>query len=111
MRYFTKAEFACKCGCGFDSINHDLTELLDALRDHFEVPITVNSGCRCIDHNQAVGGAPRSQHLLGKAADVVVQGIPPRLVAEMAIQLGANGVKRYNTFTHIDVRDDEWHVV
>jgi len=48
---------------------------------------------------------------LGKAADVVVRGIPPRLVAEMAIQLGANGVKRYNTFTHIDVRDDEWHVV
>ena len=110
MKYFTVGEFACKCGCGFDEIDHELVQILDALREHFDVPCRVNSGCRCEAHNALVRGAPRSQHLLGKAADIVIRGIKPSLVAEMAIQLGATGTKVYDTFTHVDVRDgNEWH--
>jgi len=110
MKYFTQKEFACKCGCGFDSIDHELVQVLDAIREHFDIPCRVNSGCRCEAHNTAVGGAPRSQHLLGKAADIVFQDIPPAVVAEVAIRLGATGTKVYKTFTHVDVRDgNEWH--
>lgn len=112
MKYFTLDEFACKCGCGFSAIDFELGQVLDALRDFFDKPITVNSGCRCEAHNLRVGGAMHSQHLLGKAADIVVKDIDPQLVAEMAVRLGATGVKRYANFTHVDVRDGHvWHVL
>lgn len=110
MKYFTREEFACKCGCGYDEINPNLVSILDEIREHFDQPCRVNSGCRCEAHNRTIGGAAKSQHLLGNAADVVVRGVPPALVGELAIKLGANGVKVYKTFTHIDVRDGlAWH--
>lgn len=110
MKYFTYEEFACKCGCGFKHIDHELGQVLDALREFFDRPCYVNSGCRCEPYNLRVGGALHSQHLYGKAADIRFNGIAPALVAEAAIRLGATGTKVYNTFTHVDVRDgDEWH--
>lgn len=110
MRNFTRSEFACKDGCGFDEINPVLVEILDQIREHLDIPCKVTSGCRCEKHNKAVGGAPRSQHLLGNAADIKFKGITPALVAELAIQYGATGTKVYNTFTHVDCRPgDEWH--
>lgn len=44
--------------------------LLDPLRDAIGSPLTVTSGYRCPELNAAVGGAPRSHHLRGMAADV-----------------------------------------
>ena len=112
MKYFVPEEFACKCGCGFCAPNHELVQILDALREFFDKPVAVNSGCRCEAHNLRIGGAMHSQHLLGNAADIVVKDIEPALVAEMAVRLGASGVKKYKTFTHVDVRDGErWHVL
>ena len=37
-------------------------------------PVTVNSTCRSHSHNRAVGGAPKSWHLTGQAADIRVNG-------------------------------------
>ena len=111
MRHFTQSEFACKCGCGFDDISPKLVDLLDELREYYDAPVTVTSGCRCEAHNKSIkGSAKKSQHLLGTAADIKVKGVKPARVARMAILIGANGVKQYNTFTHIDVRTgDAWH--
>jgi uncharacterized protein YcbK (DUF882 family) len=44
------------------------------------------------------------QHLIGRAADVVVAGIDPGLVAEVLAQYGATGLKVYKHFTHADTR-------
>ena len=44
---------------------------LEPTRQHFQVPIHVNSGYRCLPVNSLVGGAETSQHLLGEAADIV----------------------------------------
>ena len=47
-----------------------VANVLDPVRDEYGKPIYVNSGYRCEKHNKAVGGVPRSQHIVGEAADI-----------------------------------------
>lgn len=47
-----------------------VAEVLDPVREAYGKPIYVNSGYRCEAHNRKVGGVPRSQHLVGQAADI-----------------------------------------
>jgi len=109
MQYFTRDAFACKCRCGFDTVDYQLVEILDKVREHFDAPMHINSGCRCATYNKKVhkGRVTKSQHILGRAADVRVDGVTPQLVAEAAAQYGATGIKAYNTFTHIDTRSGQ----
>lgn len=44
--------------------------VLDPLRELWGAPIVVTSGFRCVKLNRAVGGASRSQHTKGQAADI-----------------------------------------
>ena len=104
-RHFDREEFECKCGCGSNTVDYRLVRLLESIREHFDVPVHVNSGHRCERHNARVGGTEFSQHLKGKAADIVVDGVPSELVAELAHDLGAPGIGCYNDFIHVDVRD------
>ena len=101
--HFSRSEFACQCGCGYDTVDSVLLEALEALRRAFGEPITVTSGCRCKAHNEAVGGSKNSQHTLGRAADIQVKNISPADVQDMAEDLGLS-VGRYKTFTHVDTR-------
>lgn len=101
---FSRFEMACKCGCGFDTIDYEIVELVQELRDFYKVPIKINSACRCLKHNKVVGGKSSSQHLKGRAVDIVVKGISP---IEIHGKLNGNwegGLGKYNTFTHIDSR-------
>lgn len=104
---FSRKEFACHCGCGFDDISLELIAVLQQLRDYYGKPVKINSACRCEKHNAKVGGAKHSKHKEGIAADVVVSGVLPKDVHKYLIEKyeGRYGIGRYNTFTHIDVRD------
>ncbi len=81
---FKKSEFDCKCGCEMpNDILINITKLANQLqyvRDNVAMPITINSAYRCEAHNKLVGGSVNSQHLLGKAADIVIKGLDPVLV-------------------------------
>ena len=103
---FKVKEFACKDGSDKVLVDDGLVELLQMIRDHFQKPVFISSAYRTERHNRAVGGSPRSQHLLGKAADIVVSGVLPLEVAQYAEFLldGYGGVGLYNNFTHVDVR-------
>lgn len=101
---FSRSEFACKCGCGFDTVDIDLVRVLENIRAHFDKPIVISSGARCVVWNTTCGGSSRSQHLLGRAADIMVDGIDPELVYELADQMGIGGAGKYATFTHCDTR-------
>ena len=105
-QYFKRSEFACKCGCGFDTVDSILLETLEAVRLHFKVPVTITSGCRCLAHNAAVGGAKASQHTLGRASDIQLKGIPPSEVADYVESIGVS-VGRYPNFTHLDSRSGQ----
>jgi uncharacterized protein YcbK (DUF882 family) len=103
-KYFKRKEFACKCGCGFDTIDFELVRILEEIRDHFDRPVIVNSGCRCAFYNSTVGGSKNSMHVKGRAADITVEGVPPDVVAELADQMDVGGRGKYDTFTHVDTR-------
>lgn len=45
-------------------------DVFQPVRDHFRVPIGVNSGYRSKALNKAVGGSKTSQHMAGEALDV-----------------------------------------
>lgn len=44
--------------------------ILQPLRDAIRTPVHVNSGYRCLRVNTSIGGASKSQHLTGHAADI-----------------------------------------
>jgi len=102
---FERHEFSCPCGCGFDTVDAALLHLLQRIRDHFDRPVHITSGCRCPAYNATLPDASEdSQHLRGKAADIVVDGIPAHLVQELAQQWSVPGLGQYDDFTHVDVR-------
>ncbi|MEY0983305.1 MULTISPECIES: D-Ala-D-Ala carboxypeptidase family metallohydrolase [Providencia] len=104
--HFDSNEFACKDGCGANQVESKLVEILEGVRTHFDKPVVIVSGRRCANHNKNVGGAPKSQHLLGTAADIKVKDVTPKAVADyLESQFpDSYGIGRYKTFTHIDVR-------
>ena len=104
--HFSRAEFACHCGCGFNRPNQELINKLEEMRRMAGKPIKVISGCRCRAHNRAIGGAVKSQHTLGNAADIIIDGMTPDEVAIVAsnVLYARGGIGVYRTFTHIDVR-------
>lgn len=104
--HFSRHEFACKDGCGRDTMDYETLTVIEDVRSHFGVSTTVNSGYRCAAHNKAVGGASNSQHLYGRAADIVVSGVAPSKVYDYLSKKYPNkyGVGKYSTFTHIDTR-------
>ena len=100
---FTLNEF--QSGDGLDQvlIHPVLLEGLVALRDWAGTWVKLNSAFRSVWWNQQIGGATKSKHKLGMAADVVVGGKHPDDVAAWAEAVEFGGVGRYNTFTHVDV--------
>jgi uncharacterized protein YcbK (DUF882 family) len=68
------------------------------------VAITLTSGYRTPERNRTLeGAAANSQHIRGRAADIVLAGIAHARVAEAAEIAGAPGLGRYPGFTHLDV--------
>lgn len=106
--HFSRDEFTCKCGCGFNTVDTQMLRLLEKIRTYFNAPVIVNSGCRCTEYNHKVGGAEKSQHLIGRAADITVGSVSPRDVADYAESIGVPGIGRYETFTHLDSRNSTW---
>ena len=94
---FKVREFRCRDGSDAIMIDQTLVVLLQAIREHFNKPITITSGYRTAAHNAAVGGAKSSQHLLGRAADIQVAGVSVEDVASYAEALMPDwgGVGRY----------------
>jgi len=112
-KHFSRGEFACPCGCGFDQPHDDLIEALEALRTMLsayaghDAPITITSGCRCPEHNAEIGGAEKSQHTIGRAADIRAAGFEPSQIARLAeliVKFKRGGIGIYPSWCHVDAR-------
>lgn len=103
---FTVKEFACKDGSDYILIDTELVKILQKIREHFGKSVTINSAYRNAAYNKKVGGVSNSQHTKGTAADIVVNGVTPKEVAQYAEYLmpKSGGIGLYNGFTHIDTR-------
>lgn len=104
--HFDSSEFACSCGCGYGTREGDVSEalldLLECMREEYG-PIRLTSGCRCAQHNAAVGGVANSAHTRGTAADIFCSGGRTRReLVDLAVVCAADGIGVAKTFVHVD---------
>jgi len=118
----SRHEFACKCGCGFDTVDIALAHILQDTADYFyharppsvqRVSITINSGCRCREHNLDVGGSVNSRHMDGNAADFKIKYVmndgqkmqvhPDKVASYLDTKFKKKyGIGQYRGRTHFD---------
>lgn len=119
---FASTEFDChgKGCCDTTPIDQQLIQVLQTVRNHFGVPINVNCGYRCPTHNSQVSGASKtSQHMSGRAADIVVKNVHPVTVARYIETIpcygGMIGCYTWDDagkgFVHVDTRGTNYRGV
>lgn len=124
IKHFDRREMRCPCGkCGGFPVEPEekLMHILDDIREHFGVPITIvplppndphrgGSGVRCQAYNDSLNGSVRnSRHVQGKAADIIVRGFSGSAVNDYCQNLVRLGRLRYSyvisgdNSVHVDI--------
>ena len=113
---FSKEEFDCNDGSEMPiNIYHNMVKVanqLQILRNHLGKPIQINSAWRSEEYNASIGGVKNSQHIMGRAADIVVRDLTSTEVyntIEELIEKGdmlQGGIGLYDTFVHYDIRGE-----
>jgi len=86
----------------------ELAKNLQVLRDEVKKPIKITSGYRPAELNAKIGGATKSRHITGEAADFKIEGYTPKQVAAIIEKLIAagkmkeGGLGTYSTWVHYD---------
>ncbi len=105
---FNLKEFHCR-HCQQVKLDSELLNKLQELRTLLNRAIVITSGFRCEEHNTAVGGAPGSLHMQGKAADIAIRptGLTASKLLEKCNEIGFTGIGVYaeQGFVHVDIRD------
>ena len=107
---FKSTEFDCHGSgcCSSTLVDENLIKYLQKIRNHFGKSVHINSGYRCKTHNAAVGGASKSNHMDGEAADIRIDGIQPIEVAQYAEAIGMLGIGVYSWGVHVDTRTSKY---
>lgn len=92
---------------------YELAKNLQIVRDYIGKPIHINSGYRSLSLNKKIGGVPNSYHTKGMAADIIVEKMPPKKLAQTIRKLikegkiKQGGIGLYDDFVHYDTRGHE----
>jgi uncharacterized protein YcbK (DUF882 family) len=85
---FTKSQTAIRKGikndpndAAIENMRLLCENILEPVRQHYDIPFTLNSGFRCLALNEAVGSSSRSQHVTGQAADFEIPTIANKNLA------------------------------
>lgn len=117
-RNFALREFNSRDGAHMppEAVNQLLalcTSVLEPIRVEWGDRVSIVSGWRSAGHNIAIGGAPLSQHLVGKAADIAPSDMfrvdDFRTMVVSMITRGrlplVGGYGLYPDWIHVDIRD------
>ena len=123
MKYFTREELSCKCGCGLN-VQDKTAQFADQVREqwtHYLVGLGYESkagallclsGARCKTHNETVSGAPHSAHVEGLALDLAPRNLT--LMSEFhkwcalkraEWKVGMENPKFTTTWCHLQLRE------
>ena len=80
-KHFKVREFACKDGSQAVFIDTHLVTILDILRNRIGKPVIITSGYRTPEWNKKCDDAKYSYHLRGMAADIRVDGMSAKELA------------------------------
>ena len=83
-----------------------LASLLEIVRDLLNKPIHINSAYRSVAVNTLLGSKPTSQHCIGCAADIKVDGLTPELVIKAIVNSNIpydQVIKEYDSWVHISI--------
>ena len=114
MEEFTRSETADKLGIKNEPDNRAklaivnlCTKLLQPLREAYGKPIRINSGYRSEELNKAVGGVATSQHRLGMASDLSIDGKARdllELIEENRLPFDQAILYRKQNFLHVSLK-------
>lgn len=109
-KYFKVKEFACKDGSQVVFIDDYLVSILDILRNQIKKPVIITSGYRTPEWNKKCNGAKYSYHMRGMAADIRVNGMSAKEIANKlnAIVPDKCGIIVYKSWVHFDVRTSKY---
>lgn len=109
-RYFKVKEFACKDGSPVVFIDEYLWTTLSILRTRIGKPVIITSGYRTPEWNKKAGGAKYSYHMRGMAADIRVNGMTPKQIANELNEIVPDecGIIVYKGWVHFDVRTSKY---
>lgn len=104
--HFRVKEFRCKDGTDPVCVDGQLVFILELVRSKFGKSVLINSGYRTPAYNKKIGGAEFSQHLYGRAADIVVKGVKSADVYNFLCEAFPKscGFGFYPSFVHVDCR-------
>lgn len=113
----TGSEYATRHGISNQPTDHEvisnlhvLAHGLERIRSIFMVPIVVRSAYRAPKVNAGIGGHPRSYHLRGLAADIVIPGVSAADAAhELSLrpELGIDQLIHEGTWVHVGYPEPE----
>jgi len=66
--------------------------IFQPIREHFKVPIHISSGYRSLALNKAIKGSSSSQHLLGQAFDLDMNGSSSKVTNKMIFEFIKNNL-------------------
>ena len=109
---FTRSETASRYGLSnqpgqveIERMRALCLNILEPIRAHFAVPITISSGYRSPQVNRKIGGSSTSQHMMGEAADLNVWGASPTEVFDWIVFYSGlhfdQCIHEYGTWVHI----------
>lgn len=113
-RHLSWKELACKDGTPYPEKwiprARELAQIFETIRYWCGgYPIIVYSAYRTPSHNKKIGGAPKSQHLVGKALDLHHTKLTNeefyKIIHSNTIELGITGLGKYLNFVHVDIRE------
>ena len=90
-----------------------VAELLENVRALFNQPIRINSAYRSIIVNSLLGSKPTSQHCIGCAADIHIDGLTPDQIVNRIVNSTIQYdqlIREYDSWVHISVPNSEGYI-